>query len=96
MRVEPFYCTMSTTRSGKHPLLDAHVSIAEGAAEALIPGKVLECECIQIFAKFSRQWKSRLHTGEEIAAFKRNRNETGIDTAPLSNHLLLTAHTRKS
>lgn len=80
---------MSATRSARHPLLGAHVSIAGGVGEALIRGKALGCECIQIFTKSSRQWKSRPYTGDEIAAFKRNRKETGIDSIIAHNSYLL-------
>lgn len=69
--------------------MGAHVSIAGGVGEALIRGKALGCECIQIFTKSSRQWKSRPYTGDEIAAFKRNRKETGIDSIIAHNSYLL-------
>ncbi len=80
---------MSPTRSAKHPLLGAHVSIAGGVGEALIRGKALGCECIQIFTKSSRQWKARPYTEDEIAAFKRNRKETGIDSVTAHDSYLL-------
>jgi deoxyribonuclease-4 len=62
----------------KHPLIGAHMSIAGGPAEALTRGHQLDCECIQIFTKSSRQWASRPYTAEEVEAFKRNQRETGI------------------
>ena len=69
---------MTQSSKSKHPLLGAHVSIAGGVAEALIRGKQLGCDCIQIFTKSSRQWASKPYTEEEIAAFKRNWRETAI------------------
>jgi deoxyribonuclease-4 len=78
-----------TVASAARPLLGAHVSIAGGVAQALVRGKALGCECIQIFTKSSRQWKARLYTGDEIAAFKRNRKETGIDSIIAHDSYLL-------
>jgi deoxyribonuclease-4 len=73
---QPFAMEKSTT--AKRPLLGAHVSIAGGVAEALIRGKQLGCDAIQIFTKSSRQWAAKPYTEEEIAAFKRNWRETAI------------------
>jgi deoxyribonuclease-4 len=75
--------------SVNHPLLGAHVSIAGGVAEAFVRGKALGCDCIQIFTKSSRQWKARPYTEEEVAAFKRNRQETGIDSVIAHDSYLL-------
>jgi deoxyribonuclease IV len=68
--------------TGKHtrPLLGAHMSIAGEVGEALIRGKQVGCDCIQIFTKSSRQWASKPYGKEEIETFKRNRVETGIST----------------
>jgi len=68
------------THSGKsnRPLLGAHESIAGGIGEALIRGKQVGCECVQIFTKSSRQWASKPLSKEEIDTFKRNKIETGI------------------
>jgi deoxyribonuclease IV len=70
------------THSSKthRPLLGAHESIAGGVGEALIRGKQVGCECVQIFTKSSRQWASKPLTKEEIETFKRNKIETGITT----------------
>jgi deoxyribonuclease-4 len=62
------------------PLLGAHMSIAGEVGNALIRGKEVGCECIQIFTKSSRQWASKPFTKEEIERFKQNRIETGIAT----------------
>jgi deoxyribonuclease-4 len=75
--------------SSTRPLLGAHVSIAGGVAEALVRGKALGCESIQIFTKSSRQWKARAYTEDEIAAFRRNRKETGIDSIIAHDSYLL-------
>ncbi len=60
------------------PLLGAHVSIAGGVSESIGRGKTIGCDCIQIFTKSSRQWKSKPYTEEEIAAFRRNLRESEI------------------
>jgi deoxyribonuclease IV len=60
------------------PLLGAHVSIASGVAESIGRGTSIGCDCIQIFTKSSRQWKSKPYTEEEIAAFRRNLRESEI------------------
>jgi deoxyribonuclease-4 len=69
-------------KSGKpgRPMLGAHMSIAGEVGEALIRGKLVGCDCIQIFTKSSRQWASKPLSKEEIEKFKHNRAETGIGT----------------
>ena len=69
---------MATESILKRPLLGAHVSIAGGVAESIGRGKSIGCDCIQIFTKSSRQWKSKPYTEEEIAAFRRNVRESDI------------------
>lgn len=54
------------------------MSIAGSVGEALMRGKSIGCECIQMFTKSNRQWASKPYTQEEIAAFKRNQAESGI------------------
>jgi deoxyribonuclease-4 len=67
-----------STAKPDRPLIGAHVSIADSVAQALIRGKELGCECIQIFTKSSRQWASKPYSEDDIAAFKVNQRETGI------------------
>jgi len=71
---------MTHPRKSSRPLLGAHESIAGGIGEALIRGKQVGCECVQIFTKSSRQWASKPLSKEEIDTFKRNKIETGITT----------------
>src|ERR1039458_5591463 len=70
---------MAKTGQSTRPLLGAHMSIAGEVGEALIRGKQVGCECIQIFTKSSRQWASKPYRKEEIENFKRNQIETGIE-----------------
>lgn len=69
--------------------MGAHVSIAGGVGEALLRGRELGCDCIQIFTKSSRQWKARPYTDDEVKAFKRNRKETGIESIIAHDSYLL-------
>ena len=71
---------MTHPSKAHRPLLGAHESIAGGIGEALIRGKQVGCECVQIFTKSSRQWASKPLSKEEIDTFKRNKIETGITT----------------
>jgi deoxyribonuclease-4 len=62
------------------PLLGAHMSIAGGVGNALLDGKKVDCDAIQIFTKSSRQWASKPYTKEEIEQFRINQKDTGIAT----------------
>ncbi|HEY2663280.1 MAG TPA: deoxyribonuclease IV [Candidatus Binataceae bacterium] len=64
----------------KRPMLGAHVSIGGGVSEALLRGRDIGCECIQMFTKSSRQWASKPYPKEEIERFKQNLLETAITT----------------
>lgn len=75
------------TRRG--PLLGAHMSIAGGVDKALLLGKKVACEAIQIFTKSSRQWAAKPYTQEEITGFVRNQKETGITTVVAHDSYLL-------
>jgi deoxyribonuclease-4 len=71
------------------PLLGAHMSIAGGVGNALIDGKKVECDAIQIFTKSSRQWAAKPYSKEEIALFHANRKETGIASIVAHDSYLL-------
>ena len=60
------------------PLLGAHMSIAGGVDKALLEGKKVDCDVIQIFTKSSRQWATQPYTSEEVKNFVTNQRETGI------------------
>src|SRR3989338_2000061 len=62
----------------KGPLLGAHMSIAGGVDKALLEGKKVNCDAIQIFTKSSRQWAAHPYTKEEIENFSRNQKDAGI------------------
>jgi deoxyribonuclease-4 len=71
------------------PLLGAHMSIAGGVGNALLLGKQVECQAIQIFTKSSRQWAAKPYTKDEIELFNFNRKETGITTVIAHDSYLL-------
>jgi deoxyribonuclease-4 len=69
---------MKAKKNPRGPLLGAHMSIAGGVGNALLEGKKVDCDAIQIFTKSSRQWASKPYSKEEIQQFEINRKETGI------------------
>jgi deoxyribonuclease-4 len=62
----------------KGPLLGSHMSIAGGVDKALLQGKEVGCDAIQIFTKSSRQWVSKPLSEEEIVNFHEAKKTTGI------------------
>jgi deoxyribonuclease-4 len=79
----------STKALIKGPLLGAHMSIAGGVGNALLDGKKVDCDAIQIFTKSSRQWAAKPYTKDEIEQFEINRKETGIATIIAHDSYLL-------
>jgi len=71
------------------PLLGAHMSIAGGVDKALLQGKKVDCDVIQIFTKSSRQWAAKPYTKEEIELFHVNQKATGITTVIAHDSYLL-------
>lgn len=66
------------------PRLGAHMSIAGGVDQALVRGRQIGCETIQIFTKNVNQWRARPLASDEIARFKAAQREWGI--APVIGH----------
>jgi len=62
------------------PLLGAHMSIAGGVDNAVLQGKEVGCDTVQLFTKSSRQWVSKPLGKDEIARFHRAKKETGLNT----------------
>lgn len=83
--------TAAESRSSalKRPLLGAHMSIAGGVGEALVRGREVGAECIQIFTKNARQWAAKPYSKEEIETFRRNQGETGISVVIAHDSYLL-------
>ena len=80
---------MKTKSKPQGPLLGAHMSIAGGVGNALIEGKKVDCDAIQIFTKSSRQWASKPFSKDEIEQFRLNRKETGIAAVVAHDSYLL-------
>ncbi len=80
---------MKQKMRARGPLLGAHMSIAGGVGNALLEGKKVDCDAIQIFTKSSRQWASKPYTKEEIEQFHINRRETGIGAVIAHDSYLL-------
>lgn len=77
--------------SGKErgPLIGAHMSTSGGMDQAPLRGREVGCTTMQIFTKSNMQWAARPLTPEEIAGFKRNCAETGIDPVVAHNSYLV-------
>jgi deoxyribonuclease-4 len=80
---------MTVKSKRKGPLLGAHMSIAGGVDKALLEGKKVDCDVVQIFTKSSRQWAAHPYTKEEIENFSRNQKEAGIVTVVAHDSYLL-------
>ena len=65
------------------------MSIAGGVGNALLEGKKVDCDAIQIFTKSSRQWASKPYSKEEIQQFDINRKATGITSIIAHDSYLL-------
>jgi deoxyribonuclease-4 len=65
-------------------LLGSHMSIAGGVFNALIKGKAVGCDTIQMFNKSNNQWRAKPLSEEEIAEFKQKQKELNI--TPIVSH----------
>jgi len=61
-----------------------HVSVAGGLVRAARRAHDIGCECLQIFPRNSRGWKSRIYPEAEVAAFRAERD--ALDLHPLVIH----------
>lgn len=60
------------------PRFGVHVSVAGGLVNAFTEGTRLGCDCVQIFVKNQRQWRSTPLTDDQIAAFRSVRSATNL------------------
>jgi len=56
------------------------MSIAGGVDNAVLQGKEVGCDTVQLFTKSSRQWVSKPLGKDEIARFHQAKKETGLNT----------------
>ncbi len=61
------------------PLFGAHMSIAGGPHNALLRGRSICCDCIQMFTRNANRWEAKPLTEEEVARFRATREETGYE-----------------
>ncbi len=71
------------------PLFGAHLSIAGGIPRAVDRATATRCDALQIFTKSTGQWRARPLPPEEIAAFRRRREETGLRAVVAHNSYLI-------
>lgn len=77
------------------PLLGAHMSISGGLYRALLKGREVGCQAIQIFTRNQIQWNSKKLSTKEIDLFHKACEETAIPVvAAHSSYLINLASTR--
>jgi len=59
-------------------MFGAHLSIAGGLHNALLEGRALEMDCVQVFTKNQRQWHAPPLKDEHIRQWEQHRAETGF------------------
>jgi len=62
-------------------LFGAHESIADGVQHAVLRGKQATCDTIQMFNKSTNQWQAKPFAKEELDAYFRAIEETGVTVA---------------
>lgn len=69
--------------------LGAHISTSDGLAEAVIAGKAIGCDVIQIFSKSPQMWKGSPISGEAAEGFREAiRRERILGTAVHHSYLI--------
>lgn len=63
----------------KMSLIGAHVSISGGFDQAILRGEKIGANCIQIFTKSNRQWKSKKISDEDVAKFIAQQKNSSIE-----------------
>ncbi|HEX5709405.1 MAG TPA: deoxyribonuclease IV [Pyrinomonadaceae bacterium] len=71
------------------PRIGLHLGIAGGLHNALTKARALGCDAVQIFSRNPRGWQARPLTPEEVAAFKRVREETRITPVVIHANYLI-------
>ncbi|MEW6171806.1 MAG: deoxyribonuclease IV [Bacillota bacterium] len=60
------------------PLLGAHMSIAGGVENAILRGKSIGCEAVQLFTKSPRQWRAKPLNAEDAARFRKTWEDSDV------------------
>ena len=61
-----------------YPPLGAHTSIAGGVHNAILTGKEIGCDVVQIFSKNQMQWNGKPLSEEDVQKFREAIQETGV------------------
>ena len=80
--------------SGLMPRIGAHMSIGGGLPRAVDRAALHGCDALQIFTKSAGQWRARPLPPEEVRAFHRRVEETGITPVVAHASYLLNLATR--
>ena len=72
-------------------MFGSHLSIAGGMSNALVAAADLHMDCVQVFTKNQRQWKTKPLQAEEIEAWFRelNKNEWNGESRVVSHNSYL-------
>ena len=62
----------------RRPVFGAHQSIAGGFDHAFQAGAALGCDCLQIFVRNQRQWRSSVLTDSQIASYRAAERDSGL------------------
>ena len=65
--------------------LGCHVSIADSVDKSVDRAEEIGCDTFQIFTRNPRMWKHKIFTDDEIEAFKKKIEKTGIN--PVFSHM---------
>ncbi|HYN83984.1 MAG TPA: deoxyribonuclease IV [Pyrinomonadaceae bacterium] len=71
------------------PRIGLHLGIAGGLHNALKKARALGCDAVQMFSRNPRGWQARPLTEEEVAEFKRVREETAVTPVVIHANYLI-------
>ncbi len=69
---------LSHLRFNHYPPLGAHTSIAGGVHNAILTGRKIGCDVVQIFSKNQMQWNGKPLSEEDVRKFRQATEETGV------------------
>src|SRR5215212_9815257 len=81
--------TDSAREACARPRIGLHTGIAGGLHNALLKAQALGADTVQIFSRNPRGWKARPLEAEEVAQFKRVREETGVGPVVIHANYLI-------
>ena len=72
--------------SASEPWLGSHLSIAGGIHKAIEAAEELHCDCVQVFTKNQRQWKTPPLTQEQVDLFSKAMTSIGWTSERVVSH----------